>query len=130
MLLRVSAVVLIVAAAAAVCGLIIATPLWLFATRATASYNVFVAVVAVAALGGTLAVRLARRTRQAHSGRRALVSGAQVLARTVAAIAIACAHLLAFTRWGLIAGLVGLPVTLGVLGVLLFGGRRPRSESF
>ena len=122
-LLQAIAVVLAVAAAAAVCGAVIAAPLWLFATRATAAYNIFIAAAAVAAVAGTVAVRLVRRAKTTAGSHGALAGGLLIAARAVAVLVIGYLDLLLFSRSGAAAGLIGLPVALVLIGLLLFGRR-------
>ena len=116
---------------AAVAGALIALPLWLFATRATAVYNWF--VVAGLAAGVLLAVtgRVVRGARHAPSMaghlRAAALRAARGALRVLAVAALVVAVLLAYTRGGVLLGLAATPVAAGLAGAVLFLPYRRRS---
>ena len=128
--LRVAAFLVAVVVGAAAAGALIALPLWLFATEATAVYNWFV-VVGVAA--GVLAAVVARVLRGAHAApsvagylRAALGRAARAAARSLAVAVLAVAALLIFARWGTWAGVAAIPVLAALAGAALFV---PRTRS-
>ena len=122
--LRVAAFLVAIVAGAAAAGALIALPLWLFATRATAVYNWFV-VVALAA--GVLAAGAGRMVRAARSApsvaghlRACAVRTARGALRMLAVAALVVGALLAFARGGTLAGLVAAPVVAVLAGAALF----------
>jgi len=122
--LRVAAFVGAVVVGAAACGVVIAVPLWLLASRATGLYNwLFVAAVA-AVLGAAGAARLLRGARRAPRTARYLrtsaVVVAQVAGRVAGVLILVLLELTLFVRWGTLPGLLGLPVMLILVGLLLF----------
>ena len=130
-LLRVVGLLLVVVLGAAACGAAIAAPLWLFATRATTAYNWFVVVAAGAAVLATLAARVVRGARRAASAghylRAVSAAGARFAGRSAAVATLAAGALMVFARWGIVPGVLALPLVLVLIGLVLFGRRqRPR----
>ena len=79
--LRALAFVGVVVLGAAGCGVVIAVPLWLFATRATGVYNWLVVAAAAGLLVAVGATRLLRGARRAPSVARYLRTSAAVAAQ-------------------------------------------------
>ena len=113
---------------AAACGVAVALPLWLLATRATRVYNWLVVAAAAGvacALAGARLVRAARRAPSAGRYLRAAAgAAAQVAARGAGVAALGVAVLFAFARWGTLPGLLALPPALLLAGVLLFARKK------
>ena len=109
---------------AAGCGVVIAVPLWLLATRATAVYNWLVVAAAAGLLVAVGATRLLRGARRAPSVARYLrtsaVVAAQVTGRGAGVLIVVLLEVTLFVRWGTVPGLLALPVALLLVGLLLF----------
>lgn len=122
--LRALAFVAAVVLGAAVCGFVIAVPLWLLATRATAVYNWLVVAAAAGLLVAVGATRLLRGARRAPSVARYLrtsaVVAAQVAGRGAGVSIVLLLEVTLFVRWGTLPGLLALPVALLLAGLLLF----------
>ena len=122
--LRALAFVGAVVLGAAACGVVIAVPLWLLATRATEVYNWLVVAAAAGLLGSVGATRLLRGARRAPSVARYLRTSAfvavQVAARGAGVLIVLLLEVALFVRWGTLPGLLALPVTLILVGLLLF----------
>ena len=122
--LRALAFVCAVVLAAAGCGVVIAVPLWLLATRATGVYNWLVVAAAAGLLVAVGATRLLRGARRAPSVARYLrtsaVVAAQVAGRGAGVLIVVLLEVTLFVRWGTVPGLLALPVALLLVGLLLF----------
>ena len=122
--LRVAAFLVAIVVGAAAAGAVIALPLWLFATRATAVYNWFVVVGLAGGVLAAVAARVLRGARRAPSMagylRGAALRAARAAARTLAVAALVVVALLAFTRGGTVVGLVTVPVVAALAGAALF----------
>lgn len=122
--LRVAVFLVAVVAGAAAAGALIALPLWLLATRATAVYNWFVVVGAAAGVLAVVAARMRRGARAAPSVaghlRATALRAARGAARALAVAVLALVALLVFARWGAWAGLATIPVVAALAGAALF----------
>ena len=122
--LRAVAFVAAVVLGAAACGIVIAVPLWLVATRATAVYNWLVVAAAAGLLVSVGVARLLRGARRAPSVARYLrtsaVVAAQVAGRGVGVLIVLLIEVALFVRMGSLPGLLALPVALLLVGLLLF----------
>ena len=122
--LRVVAFVGAVVLGAAACGVVITVPLWLLATRATGVYNWLIVAAAAGLLGAFGAARLLRGARRAPSVARFLRTGAvvaaQVAGRGAGVLIVGLLEVTLFVRWGIVPGLLALPVALLLVGLLLF----------
>ena len=108
----------------AACGVVIAVPLWLLATRATGVYNWLVVAAAAGLLAAVGATRLYRGARRAPSMARYLrtcaVLAAQVAGRGVGVLTVLLLEVTMFVRWGTLPGLLAAPVAVILVGLLLF----------
>lgn len=122
--LRALAFVAAVVLGAAACGVLIAVPLWLLATRATGVYNWLVVAAAAGLLVSVGLTRLVRGARRAPSVARYLrssaVVAAQVAGRGAGVLFVLLLEVSLFVRWGTLPGLLALPVALLLVGLLLF----------
>ena len=122
--LRALAFVAAVVLGAAACGVVIAVPLWLLATRATGVYNWLVVAAAAGLLVSVGLTRLVRGARRAPSVARYLrssaVVAAQVAGRGAGVLIVLLLEVSLFVRWGTLPGLLALPVALLLVGLLLF----------
>ena len=124
-----------IVAGAAAAGALIALPLWLFATRATAVYNWFVVVGLAGGVAAAVVGRVLRGARGAPGTaghlRRTAARAARGAARALAVAALAVAALLVFARGGTLAGLAAAPIVAVLAGAALFipFPRRPGSRN-
>ena len=109
---------------AGACGVAIAVPLWLLATRATGVYNWLVVAAAAGLMGAVGATRLLRGARRAPSVGRYLrgsaVVAVRIAARGAGVLIVLVLEVTLFVRWGTVSGLLALPVALLLVGLLLF----------
>ena len=117
---------------AAAAGAAIAVPLWLFATHAMQAYNWFVVAAFAAAVVGVVARRIVRGARRAPDAGRYLcrlaAAAAVAAVRALAVVVLALCVLAVFARWGMLPGLIVLPVAVALAGVALFVPRRARTS--
>ena len=121
---RVLSVLLLIISTAILLGFLIASPLWLLATRAIIIYNWLFAIVCAVVIAGTIAVKLVTSARRAKNGREYLRTKLEAMFRFLLRLVIVLFFLViefvVFTRFGWAIGLISIGPVLVVGGILIF----------